>query len=84
MPRACPVTNSFSARNRAAWATSSGVPMRPKGVSWARAVISAGERIQFIGVSITPGQMQFTRMPEGPSSWARAWVSPITAALEAE
>ena len=37
-----------------------------------------------MSVSMAPGATQFTRMPERPSSLARAFVSPITPALAAE
>ena len=83
-PSTCPVMNSCSSRKAAAWAVSSGVPVRPRGVSSRRAAKSAYVRSPFMGVSITPGDRQFTRMPEGPSSLARALVRPMTPALAAE
>ena len=83
-PNTCPVMNSCSARHKTAWATSSWVPVRCRGVSSFRAARSAGDSPAFIGVSMTPGATQFTRMPEGPSSWASAWVRPMSAAFEAE
>ena len=75
---------SSPARKRTASATSSGAPMRPRGASPARAARSSGVRKAVMSVSMAPGATQFTRMPEGPSSLARAFVSPITPALAAE
>ena len=82
----CPVINDASgdAKNAAAAATSSGVPTRPSGVSSQSACIAAASSIPFIGVSITPGARQFTRMWEGPISCASAWVIPINPALAVE
>ena len=72
------------AKNQMAWATSSGVPRRSKGVSSARAARVSGERAPFMAVSITPGATQLTVIPEGPTSLARARVKPMTPALAAE
>ena len=85
-PRTCPVINDDEslAKKRAAFATSSGVPTLPTGVSSHSSFIVYFERLAFIGVSISPGAMQFTVIPEGPNSFARAYVMPITAALDAE
>ena len=58
--------------------------MRQSGVSPARAAILSVDSRAFMSVSITPGAIQLTRIPEGPISFARAFVRPITAALEAE
>jgi len=40
--------------------------------------------LEFISVSITPGAMQFTVIPDGPTSLASAFVNPIIAAFDAE
>ena len=56
----------------------------PKGVSSARVAKVSSPKRPFISVLITPGATQLTRMWEGPSSWAKALVRPMTAALAAE
>ena len=45
---------------------------------------SASVSSAFMSVSMTPGETQFTRTPEGPTSLASAFVSPMTAAFAAE
>ena len=67
-----------------ALAASSGVPLRPRGVSAASSAMVSGPRPATMSVSMTPGATQLTRMPEGPSSLARACVSAMTAPLVAE
>ncbi len=85
-PRICPVINEdfSSARKSIALATSSGVPILPTGVSSLRTSSVSLSNPLFIGVSITPGATAFTVMPDGATSLARAFVSPITAAFDAE
>ena len=55
-------------------AISSGVPIRPAGISSITAFFSISERWLFISVSIKPQAMAFTGIPEGASSLARAFV----------
>ncbi len=85
-PMTCPVIKAdpSSASHRMVRATSSGVPMLPKGVSSRRAASVSGSKASFISVAMTPGATQFTRMPLGPSSLASALVKPMTAAFAAE
>ena len=47
-------------------------------------VVRCFENDDIISVSTTPGHTQFTIMPEGPTSLASAFVSPITPAFAAE
>ena len=58
--------------------------MRPSGVSSASAAKSSSDSSAFMGVRMTPGVTQLTRMPLGPTSFAVAFVSPITPAFAAE
>ena len=81
-----PVTNRAASEERyqIASATSSGVPMAPRGVSSARA--AQGFPVQ-MGVHFrgnNPGRHAVHRDAEGPSSLAKALVRPITAAFAAE
>ena len=81
---------SSDARNSTARAISSGLPIRPSGRLAApftysshdspRCFASSGS----IGVSTSPGQTQFTRMPCRPWSIAIALVSRTTPPLEAQ
>ena len=68
-------------RKQVSSATSSGVPLRPAGVSpTMRACISA--LMSFVmSVSIRPGATQFTRI-SGPKALAQFRVKPITAAFD--
>ena len=50
------------AKKKMASATSSGRPMRHRGVSSARASRSSWARWAFMSVAMTPGATQFTRM----------------------
>src|SRR5712691_3984317 len=84
MLMACPVTNEAASEQSqtTASATSSGAPTRPMG----RAVICAcraGSRkaLSVIGVWITPGQTQLTRIPCCAYSSAAVLVSPTTPCL---
>ena len=72
------------ARKSAAAATSEGSPLRRRALSSARSASSSGGNALFISVSITPGAMAFTVIPEGPSSLARALVIPIRPAFAVE
>ena len=62
--RTCPVMKlaAGEARKKMASATSSGCPMRHRGVYSARASRSSRVRWAFISVAMTPGATQFTRM----------------------
>ena len=85
-PNICPVTYELhgDAKNDTAEATSSGVPIRPIGISSHIASFSSDEKRSIISVSITPGQIQLTVIPLNAYSFARAFVRPITPAFEAE
>ena len=72
------------AKNNTASAISFGVPMRCSGVASTNSLMVASSSLPFISVSISPGAMQFTVMLDGPTSSANAFVSPITAAFDAE
>ena len=72
------------ARKAAAWAMSSGVPRRRRGVSSASWGSTYGGRASSISVLMTPGAMQLTRMWVGASSDASERVRPISAALVQE
>src|SRR5262249_14696939 len=65
---------SSDARKSIARATSSGVPGRASGQTWFQAVIVASMSYppRVMGVSMKPGQTQFTRIP---------WRAPSTAAI---
>ena len=65
-------------------AQSSGVPILPSGVSSASACIVSASCIRFLSVLITPGETQLTRIPEGPTSFASAFVKPMIPAFAAE
>ena len=82
----CPVINRLrsSAKNKIACAMSSGSPIHPSGVSSLNSSFVSSSSAAFISVSTTPGATQFTWMPDGPTSFASAFVKPITAAFEAE
>ena len=71
-------------KNSTAFATSSAVPILLSGVDCFNCSISSAVRAEFILVSITPGDMQFTLTPAEPSSAAIAFVRLITADFEAE
>ena len=71
-------------KNFTAFATSDGVPIRPRGVSSARACRSSSLYTSSIAVFITPGLTQFTRTPEGPISFAIALVKVTMPPLAAE
>ncbi|MCK9904401.1 zinc ribbon domain-containing protein [Frankia sp. Cpl3] len=67
-------------------ATSTGAPSRPRAVRVAMKSSASAESEtspRSIGVSVGPGQTQFTRMPEDASSWAAARDQWMSAALEA-
>ena len=72
------------ARNKTAFAISSGLPILPRSISSFNKSISLFVRELFISVSITPGDTQLTRIPLGANSYANALVKPIKPALEAE
>ena len=82
----CPVIKEASsdARKYTAAATSCGLPIRQSGVSSASASRVSLECMAFISVSMTPGATQLTRIPEGPSSLASAFVKPIRPDFVAE
>ena len=86
-PAALPVANGASeARYAIASAISSAVPSRPSG--WratrpSRDSPSSSTTRSIHGVSIVPGQTQFTRMPSLAWSIASARVKAITAPFEA-
>ena len=69
------------AKKAAAWAMSSGVPSRPRGVCSASASRVSCPRTCTMSVLMTPGAMQLTRMWEGASSSARERVRAMRAAL---
>src|SRR5699024_1185503 len=73
-----------SARNTAAAATSSAVPTLPHGTAERNSSLSRSDRRAFMSVSMIPQETQLTRIPDGASSLAAAFVKPISAALEAE
>ena len=76
-----PVIHRFvSARRTIALATSSGVPKRRIGIC-ATILSVPGDKI---AVSISPGEMEFTRMPKGPKSEAISRVNPASAAFDVE
>ena len=70
-------------RNTAASAMSFGVPRAFSGVSSLSDCIVSSSKPFIMSVIITPGAMQFTRTPLSPTSFARAFVSPITPAFAA-
>ena len=61
-----------------------GEPIFMRGVSSLSTAMSSSPRARFMSVAITPGAIAFTRIPEGPSSLASAFVIPIRAALVVE
>src|SRR5688572_15413739 len=67
------------ARNATASATSPGSPIRPNAAVPASLACVASSSI---GVAIGPGNTALTRMPDGASSAATAWVSPRSAHLD--
>mgnify|MGYP000443604953 CR=1 FL=1 len=62
---------------------SSGLPILSRGVSFDNSSISLSPCAEFMGVSTTPGEIQFTLIPEGPTSFASDFVKPRSAALDA-
>ena len=79
------IYDAFSfAKNETAKAISSGEHIRPRGISSHIAAFSSSEKRLIISVSVTPGAMQFTVIPEGAYSFASAFVRPITPAFDAE
>ena len=77
------VSYTHLARNLTVFAISSGLPSRSSDVSSQRQSKSSFVKWLFISVSITPGATQFTHIPDGPNSFASAFVKPITAAFAA-
>src|SRR5215475_3561428 len=81
----CPVTKEAASEQSqtTASATSSEAPTRPMGSLARRRALSSGLRKPraIIGVWITPGQMQFTRIPCCAYSNAAVFVSPTTPCL---
>jgi len=90
---------SSLARNTAAYAMSFATPERGRGVALARfpssfaslralssalMVCALAEPPQKIGVAIAPGEIEFTRMPLGPSFAPAMRVMWLTAAFAAE
>ena len=65
-------------------AMSSAVPIRPSGISSTKALRSSTLILEFILVSIRPGAIQLTVIPLGASSFARAFVMPISPDFDAE
>ena len=84
--RVCPVIKQAlsPAKKATTSATSSTLPTRPSGVSSQIACTSSRVRFLFILVSISPGATQFTRIPEGHTSFASAFAKVICAPLQAE
>ncbi len=70
-------------RKYMASATSSGVPVRKRGVLDANSSREDGSMHSVIFVSIKPGATALTLILEGPSSFASAFVRPMTPALAA-
>src|SRR5882724_10090777 len=76
--------DASEARNRAAWATSSGVPRRRRGkLSATLACISAGMNFSSFSLRTTEGAIAFTRIPKGPSSCAKWRINMSVAACAA-
>ena len=82
----CPVINFelSDAKNKIVCATSSQVPITPNGVCSFKSHIISTDIFLFICVSITPGATALTFILHGPTSFAKAFVKPMTAALVAE
>ena len=85
-PNTCPVTKRARSLASSAIAspTSSAVPMRHRAVLSASSALSSGLRFAIMSVSMQPGATQLTRMPDGPSSFASAFVNATTAPFVAE
>ena len=85
-PNTCPVTKRARSLASSAIAspTSSAVPMRPRDVLSASSALSSGLRFAIMSVSMQPGATQLTRMPDGPSSFAIAFVNATIAPFVAE
>ena len=85
-PNTCPVTKRARSLASSAIAspTSSAVPMRHRAVLSASSALSSGLRLAIMSVSMQPGATQLTRMPDGPSSFASAFVNATTAPFVAE
>ena len=75
---------SSDIKNFTAFAIFSDVPILHNEMPFVNSFISAFESPEFISVSITPGDMQLTLIPLGPTSLARAFVNPIRPAFAAE
>ena len=82
----CPVIyfDLSDERNTATSAISSGVPIRSIDKFCIKLFFSSSLILVIISVLIMPGEMEFTRIPLGPSSLDSALVNPIRPALEAE
>ena len=78
------VLKEASAKYSIPSATSSGLPLRPRGHSSANSVNVSSDSFSNMSVRMTPGDTQLTRIPEGANSWASALVSAITAPFVAE
>jgi len=60
--------DSWDARKRAAWATSSGVPSRRRGcASTSIAFVASGIRRTLFSVRMVSGAMELARIPCGPA-----------------
>ena len=70
--------DASEARKRATCAISSGCAHLPNGALVKR----SAPKPAIISVSTTPGWIEFTRMPDGPSSMAAIFVSPRSAHLD--
>ena len=82
----CPDTydDRSEARNRATFATSSGVPPRRSGIVSAHFAFTSSDSWLVISVMMNPGAMAFARIPLDPSSLATDLASPIIPAFDAE
>ena len=74
---------SSLARKSIVSATSSALPILPRGVPSQKIFLSFSETVLFISVSINPGETQFTFIPDGPSSLATDFVNAIIAPFDA-
>ena len=75
IPMTCPVIYRLLITAAVISATSSAVPNLPNGISSHSAFFSSSDRCAFIGVSITPGEIQFAVMPDGANSFAHDFIN---------
>ncbi len=80
-----PVIHSFVAKSKVAWATSSTVPSRPRGMRGVHmSTTLRSENILAVrSTGTTPGAMAFTLTPSGAYSIANPRVSDSNAAFDA-